>query len=225
MRALVFFLLLANLLFLTWTEGYLGSSANPDAFRVQQQLLADRVTVVARDEPPLESTKLAPTGMATERMDSETCLQLNDLLIADADLLETRVAEKLPAFTAVRTKVAESTSYWVFIPPAANKKEVDAKVATLKKLNVPEFFVVQESGPNNMAISLGLFSRKEAANSRLETLRGQGVKSAKVGERSIKPALASLEIRGSEAQAEALRQVVAEALPESKSHDCKPLAQ
>ena len=225
MRALVFLLLLANLLFLAWAEGYLGSSSNPDAFRVQQQLLADQVKVVARDEPPPETTNPENIGKAVENKEPEICLQLSNLLTAEADLLETRLTEKLPAFTAVRTTVAASTSYWVFIPPVANKQEVDAKVAALKKLGVPEFFVVQESGPNNRAISLGLFSSKEAANSRLEALRGQGVKSAKVGERNVKPASASLEIRGPEAQTEALRQALTDALPEGKPHVCKPPAQ
>ena len=193
MRALVFLLLLVNLLFLAWTEGYLGSSSNPDAFRVQQQLLADQVKVVARDEPPPEMTKLEDVGKAADKKESETCLQLSDLLMVEANQLETRLAEKLSAFTVIRTTVAASTSYWVFIPPVANKQEVDAKIVALKKLGVPEFFVVQESGPNNRAISLGLFSSKEAANSRLEALRSQGVKSAKVGERNVKPASASLE--------------------------------
>ena len=41
MRALVFLLILANLLFFAWTQGYLGNTANPDALRLQQQLLAE----------------------------------------------------------------------------------------------------------------------------------------------------------------------------------------
>ena len=45
------------------------------------------------------------------------------------------------------------------IPPLANKKEADAKAAELKKLQVQEYFVIQENGPNNHAISLGLFPR------------------------------------------------------------------
>ena len=117
-----------------------------------------------------------------------------------------------------------STSYWVYMPPLANKQEVDARVAALKKLGVADFFVVQESGANNRAISLGIFSTKEAANSRLDALRGQGVKSAKVGERNAKPSSVSLELRGPEAQAAALRQALLEALPESKAYGCKSLS-
>ena len=46
MRIAVFLLVLANLLFFVWTRGYLGTPANPDARRAEQQLLADQVLVV-----------------------------------------------------------------------------------------------------------------------------------------------------------------------------------
>jgi hypothetical protein len=124
----------------------------------------------------------------------------------------------------VRTNVAGSASYWVFIPPLASKKDSDTKAAELKKLGVPELFVVQESGPNNRAISLGLFSSKEAATTRLEMLQSMGVKSAKVTERVTKPAAVMLEIRGPETQADALRQAAAELLPEIKPSTCKTVS-
>ena len=54
MRVFVFLLILANLLFLAWTKGYLGSPSNPDALRAQNQLLANQVKVVSRDVPPVD---------------------------------------------------------------------------------------------------------------------------------------------------------------------------
>ncbi len=225
MRAFVFLLILANLLFLAWSQGYFGASSNPDAFRVQQQLLADQVKIVARDDPPAETKRLEPLGKAEENELAETCVQVGDLPKDEADQLEVLLGEKFSALKVVRRDVVASTSYWVYIPPLASKQDVEARVAALKKLGVTDYFVVQESGANIRAISLGLFSTKEAANSRLEALRGQGVKSAKVGERNAKPSSVSFELRGPEAQAEALRQVLLEALPESKAHACKLLSQ
>ena len=222
MRAFVFLLILANLLFLAWSQGYFGVSSNPDAFRVQQQLLADQVKIVARDDPPAETKRLVK---AEKNELAETCVQVGDLPKDEADQLEVLLGEKFSALKVVRRDVVASTSYWVYIPPLASKQDVEARVAALKKLGVTDYFVVQESGANNRAISLGLFSTKEAANSRLEALRGQGVKSAKVGERNAKPSSVSFELRGPEAQAEALRQVLLEALPESKAHACKSLSQ
>jgi hypothetical protein len=56
MRIAVFLLVLANLLFLSGPGATLGTPANPDARRAEQQLLADQVLVVARGEPPRTAT-------------------------------------------------------------------------------------------------------------------------------------------------------------------------
>ncbi len=221
MRVFVFLLILVNLLFLAWTQGYLGPSSNPDAFRMQQQLLADRVKIVARDEPPAVAPKAEPVAKAPEVKPEPVCVMLKDLAVADADLFESLLAEKLTAFKAVRTTNPGSSSYWVAIPPLANKQEVDNKTAELKKLRITEFFVVQESGPNNRAISLGLFSKRDVADDYLEKLRSKGVKSAKVFERNNKAASASLEIRGPGDQVAMLRQSIADHLPVGKPVDCE----
>ena len=179
--------------------------------------------MVSRDVPPPETTKTEAAAAPIENKLAEACVVLSDLPSADADQLGTRLADKFPAFKVVRTSAPANASYWVFIPPLANKKEADAKVSELKKLGIAEFFIVQESGANNRAISLGLFSGREKATAYLETLRGKGVKSAKMSERQASPAV-TLEVRGPEAQGEALRQLLAEAQPEVKLGVCKPQA-
>ena len=223
MRAFVFVLILANLLFWAWSQGYFDVSSNPDAFRVQQQLLADQVRIVARDEPP--KGYASPASKAVVEEVAETCVKMGDLQKDEADQLEILLGEKYSAFKVTRHETAGTSSYWVYMPPLATKQETDGRVAALKKLGVTEFFVVQENGPNNRAISLGLFSTKEAANSHLEALREKGVKSAKVGERNSKPPSVVLELRGPKAQAEALWQTLIEVLPESKPLVCKPAPQ
>lgn len=221
MRGFVFLLILANLLFFAWTQGYLGTASNPDAFRMQQQLLANQVTVVARDVPPPETTKTDAVVKPVENKSTDACIALNDVSTAVADHLETLVTDKFSGFKVTRTNVTANPNYWVYIPPLASKKDVDTKAGELKKLGLTDFFVVQESGPNNRAISLGLYSTKELASAYLETLRGKGVKSAKITERPGKPASALLEIRGPEAQFDALRQAISEAQSEVKPGTCK----
>lgn len=221
MRVFVFLLILANLLFLAWTQGYLGNASNPDAFRIQNQLLADQVKVVSRDEPPEVTSPPTKSNKAEDSNAADTCLLLSDVSIAEIAQIETLLTEKLPAFKSERTAITGGSSYWVNIPPLANQKEVDAKVAELKKLNITEFYVVQEAGPNIRAISLGLYSTQASAKARLDALVKKGVKSAKIVERITKPASASIEIRGPEAQADALRQAIAETMPERKLAVCK----
>jgi hypothetical protein len=61
----------------------------------------------------------------------------------------------------------------------ANKEEVEQENGRIATARHPDFFVVQASGANQLAISLGTYRTEEAANAGLETLRAKGVKSAK----------------------------------------------
>ena len=221
MRIFVFLLILGNLLFFAWTRDYFGLSGEPDAFRAGPQLRADQVRIVSNDEPPPEKNKAEKTTQPEEKAPAEVCVLLNDMPPDAAEQLEKLLAEKLPVFKAARTVTAGSFSYWVHIPPLKNKKEAESKAAELKRLGVNEFFIVQESGPNNLAISLGLFSSQEAAASAMEGLREKGVRSAKVTERSLKPALAQLEIRGPETRSGEMNQLVGQTAPDAKRGGCK----
>lgn len=239
MRALVFFLIFANLLFWAWAQGYLGTPSNPDAQRAQQQLLAERVRIVSRDEPPSdtkvptedvkpvekpvapveakpepEQQPVADAEVKADDKPADACLRLADVVVDDALRLEKSLAEQFADFKTARTALKEaSASYWVHIPPLASKKEADAKAVELKKLQVQEYFVIQENGPNNHAISLGLFSTRDAADNYLDALKSKKVRSARITERNAKPATVSLEVSGPEARIDALRQAISDALP------------
>ncbi len=234
MRVFVFLLVLVNLLFAAWSLGYLGMAESPDAQRVGKQLNAERLVIVARDEPPPlrpdkggRAEKAAPKASVEEdgKGDSgkgvpELCLQVSDVPSEAAQAVVELFSQKLPAFRVQRTTHAANAGFWVFIPPAATKKEADAKAAELKRLGVPEFFVVQE-GAQARAISLGVFSTRDAANARLEQLRGKGVRSAKIGERPAKATSYDLQINGPESSGEGVRRLLGERLPEHTLATCK----
>lgn len=221
MRVFVFLLVLANLLFFAWTRDYLGMSRDSDAFRAGEQLRADQIRIVSNDEPPPEIVRKDKDKAAkVEQPPVEVCVLLNDVPAAEAESFERLLADKLPAFKAVSTALPGSSSYWVHIPPLKSKRDAENKVGELKKLGVKEFFIMQEGGANNLAISLGVFSSEAAAGSLLETLKEKGVRSAKVTERPGKPALAQVEIRGPDTQAEEMRKTVNEALPQVGQGAC-----
>lgn len=218
MRVFVFLLVLANLVFLAWSQGYLGGDDNPDAVRLGQQLAADRLRVVSRDRPPAP----APASVATPEPVKEGCLAWTALSAADADAVDGALAgERFTALRRVRHAVPDGHSWWVFIPPLANKAEADRKAGELKRLGVPEYFVIQDAGPNRFAISLGIFSSEQAAEDRLAALRAKGVRSAKTGPRgSARGELLAVEASGPEALVEAAREAVAAALPAAKTGAC-----
>ena len=221
MRLFVFLLILANLLFFAWTRGYLGVSRDSESYRVAQQLRAEQIRVVSNDQPPPETARPDKPAKPVERPPSEVCVVLSDMPSAESESLENLLGEKLPAFKVVRTTLPGTSSFWVNMPPLKNKRDAENKAAELKRLGVKEFFIVQESGPNNLAISLGLFSTGEAAEAALEALRDKGVRSARVTERPLKPALSHLEIRGPDGQTVEMNQILVEAAPEARRSECK----
>ena len=92
--------------------------------------------------------------------------------------------------------------------------------AELKQMGVTDFFVVQESGANHFAISLGVFSSEGGARDRLDALKGQGVRSAKVGPRSGKGEVVTLQARGDQDAVGAAKSSAAKALPNAQTASC-----
>lgn len=216
MRTLVFLLVAANLAFFAWTQGYFGERESPDAARLGQQLAADRLQILSRDTPP------APREVPQKKAVADRCLAFRGLAAADADAVEVLLGERFAALRRVRHVTPASSSWWVFLPPLANKAEADRKAAELKKLGVPEYFVVQDAGANRFAISLGIFSSEQAARERLDGVRAKGVKSAKLALRGVeRPEQVAVEIGGPEALVESAREALASAQPNAKPAACE----
>lgn len=215
MRAFVFLLVAANLVFFAWANGYFGESTNPDAIRLQQQLAADKLHVLAKEEPP-------PLPKAPERKPpAERCVAWDGLAAADADSIDAALAEQFAALRRERHTLPEVASWWVFIPPQPNKAEAEKKAGELKRLGVPEYYVVQDAGPNRWAISLGIFSSEQASKERLEAVRGKGVKTARQARRGVsRPEQIVVEVTGPEAMTEAAREAVARSWPDAKPTAC-----
>ena len=69
-------------------------------------------------------------------------------------------------------------AWWVRIPPQRNRGEAERRVVELNLLGVSDTFIVQESGPNQNAVSLGLFKTENRARILLGQLRAKGVENA-----------------------------------------------
>jgi hypothetical protein len=92
--------------------------------------------------------------------------------------------------------VEQNHGYWVYIPPMKKRSAVERKIAQLKERGVKDYFVVQEKGKWQNAISLGVFKTKEAAEKYLESLRSKDVRTAKLGERTSKLRFTIFMIKG-----------------------------
>lgn len=250
MKALVFVLVLANALFFAYGSGYFGRPENPDAGRVEQQLNPERIRVVARGEPPAarngakkdtaapdkeavsaekEATPVEKEAVAEKPAPAEppppgpqSCVVWSVLSGAEANRLASLLEEKFSDFKMERRATpVEGAGWWVFIPPLPSRADAEKKAGELKRMGVADYFIIQESGPNRFAISLGVFSNEAGASAQLANLKGKGVKSAKVDQRIGKDAIQAVEARGPASRQGALVAAAKAALPDIAAQKCK----
>ncbi|WP_295006293.1 SPOR domain-containing protein [uncultured Dechloromonas sp.] len=247
MKLLVFLLVLGNLLFYAFTAGYLGHSDNPDAGRVEQQLVPERLRIVSRGEAPAapppakpepaplpeseaarpeaapepDSKAEAPKEAATEKPGAPVCVAWRQLTPAEADKVTAMMGKRFAEFKLSRkATAAEGNGWWVYIPSLPGKAEADKKAGELRDLGISDFFIVQD-GPSRHAISLGIFSSEKGGSDRLAELKAKGVRSAVFGPRPSKETVVALQVRGPAAQKAALIAAVADAVQKTDALACK----
>lgn len=199
MRGFVFLLVLANLLFFAWSQGYFGAPVSNDADRAAQQLNPEKLRVVARgDAPPAPASPPPPTPKA------ETCLRWAGLSVADAVTLAALITQNSPAARIERQETSSHASWWTFMP-LKSRPDAERKAGELKAIGVTDFFIVQDPGPYRWSISLGIYSSEEAASAALEALRAKGVRSAKVGPKGEPAPVVELNVHAPSGEVAALR--------------------
>lgn len=180
MRLFFLLLLLANLVFVALVQ--LGPVKGGDAQLAQQQIHPEKIKLVPLEQAAARAEKVAPklaSGMGA-------CLEWgsfagNEMTRASAALAKLELGDRLSQRT-----IEELPGFWVYIPPLKSKQEADRKISELKALGITDYFLVQDNSKWRNAISLGIFKTQEAASGRLQALKGQGVRSALVGERTQK---------------------------------------
>ena len=222
MKALVFLLVLVNLLFYAFSAGYFGRPENPDAGRLEQQVQAERMRIVSRGEAPAKSAAVvdeAKRDSPSPKSDA-ICLHWEHLNKTDADRLQALLTDKFAEFNVQRrAEATEGGGWWVSIPPLPGKAEADKKAGELRRLGITDYFVLQE-GPNRFAISLGIFSSEKGAQERLAELTAIGVRSARLTPRPGKDAAFALQASGPQEAQTALLDAVGKPQPKVDAQGC-----
>ena len=185
MKWLFWLLLLANLIFFSFIQwGELLTDENKN-LKHQPLLNAEKIKLL--DAPnvapatPLPSSAVLATSQ-DQRAFTDVCLEWGefsgtDSARATAALTTLQLADKL-----AQRQTEYAIGYWVYMPPAHTRVEMDKNIAELKAHNVKDYFTVQETGPWKNAISLGVFKTEKAARKTFDSLRAKGVKTAMMGE-------------------------------------------
>jgi len=213
-RTSFFLLLLANLLLFAYGQGYFGRDAGLEPERLTQQVEPEKVRVLA-------------SGIAAEVVrkkltapPDEACRAFGDFDREQATRITAMLRGKHAELRFIERVLGEPAAHWVFLPPFANKKAAEERVAKLKKSGMTEMFVMTEDGANLHAISLGVFKSEQAARDYLKTLKKKGVSDARIAPRQSAESRVLLEVRGPVAVLAGLQQTMGSEVPNARSAEC-----
>lgn len=173
MRVAFIVLMMLNLAFAAYA--WLLRGADDPAARIARlQVSPEAIRVVPQ---PGGARAEAPADAAV------VCLEWSAFTGAEVARADAALAAlNLPGL-AVQRVAADVPGYWVYVPPLKSKTEIDKRLAALKTRGLQDVHVVQDSGPRNNAVSLGLFRTEEAARVRLEAVKAAGIADATVERR------------------------------------------
>jgi len=182
---LLLLLILANLLFFVWAQGFLGTvDEGREPQRLGGQIVPER----------LQATVIDPTPVAANSP-AEFCRLVTGL--APNVVQRLLVQLELPGLRfAIPANASPSKAYWVYVPPLPYRLAAEKKLAELNKLGVVNASVILEEGVDKHAITLGFFDAEQLANEYLQELGKRGVKSARMQVRENPRDKTRLEVRG-----------------------------
>lgn len=187
MKKVFWLLVLFNLgLFAVAQSGLLKDGK---AVVAQPELKADKVRLLGQQAPEEKLAQpVSAPAVADAQPDSAAavCMEWSDFSGADLKRASEALAPLALGGKLAQRPIEYNIGYWVYIPPLKDKAAINGKIAQLKSRGIEEYFVVQEAGEFQHAISLGVFKSEDAAKSFLESLAAKDVRSAKIGERASK---------------------------------------
>lgn len=243
MRVVVFILLLCNLLFFAFSQGYLGQAENPDAQRLKQQISPEKIRIVppavvasstsSLPSPLPTAASIAPPNavkapnMATNAVATSTppapsvalaCWSWPSLHEKEFEAFQLRLGKQFPELKLSAIPAPPTGAWWVYLPPLSDRKSADEKLREIQKLNIGEALVMTQ-GNFVHAISFGLFSSEEAANKRAKELLGKGIKDVQVLTRRKEGAY-RVDVQGSDSQLEAAKKFSRNTFGELSNQAC-----
>ncbi|RJX33513.1 MAG: SPOR domain-containing protein [Oxalobacter sp.] len=210
MLKLIFWsLLLVNAALFAFRLGYLDSLmvSKTESERLAKQLNVDKLKIVKKEPagqtpsptsvtPPLAATSAplasappvapaAPPKVQARPPKLIPCTEVGEFVLEEAKKIEPRLLKLVPGERFSKRTRQEVVTYMVHIPPQSGKAAAEKKAGELKALGVKNFFIIQDNSTMRWGISLGVFKSEAAAKRHLESLKKQGVRSARVGPRSV----------------------------------------
>ncbi|WP_011296294.1 SPOR domain-containing protein [Cupriavidus necator] len=194
-------LLLANVVLLAAVLGVFGpdplsgwSGTPREPARLRQQVRTERMELQpaqpnrpasgavpepqARGAGPAGKVLAAATKRVAVAASEDQCVEIGGF---SAQAVR-RAAEDLSggSWQVEQFERREQVRWWIHLPAQPTRENLERKLAELRRRNVTDYSVVTSGSAEaeSFTVSLGLFRERERAEHYMETLRGQGVRTA-----------------------------------------------
>lgn len=176
LRVLVGLLLLANLLFLGWSQGWfdavgLRSTGEREPERLQRQVRPEVVRVL----PPGAASAASVGAAAT------ACIEAGPFAEAEFEAARSAAQAALPPGSVAVVKVDQPGTWIVYMGRYVTREAQTRREDELKRRQLP-YELIRDSSTLSPGLSLGRFDTPAAATGALEQFAQQGVRTARVVE-------------------------------------------
>lgn len=191
LRFFFYLFLVANAALIALNMGVLNnlSTAKSGGQRAQPELHAEQLQLISADAAhaiiEADAAKKVADQKAEEANKLIACLEVSPFQQSELAAFEAKLKTLALGDRQIRNNLIDIASHIVFIPSLGSKDGADKKAAELKRLGITDFFIVQDQSNLKWGISLGVFRTEEAAKAHLADLNAKGVKSAKIGLRTV----------------------------------------
>lgn len=210
-------LLLANAGLLAYQQGYFATllPSGHEPARMSNQLNADKVRLVPPPAP-------APAPAAVKQEEVVACAEIGNFNPEEAKRFTAQLVALSLGERLSQRPVQEVASHMVYIPPLADKDAAEKKAGELRRMGINEFYIIQDNSDLRWSISLGVFKLEEAARAHLTNLSQKGVRSARIGQRSVASNAVVFQVRELDTTAKSALQKISADFPKQELRNCEP---
>jgi len=122
--------------------------------------------------PPAAVAVAEPPAAVVPR----ACVRFVELTDAQAEALTELATSRPEPLQLAASAELRPSSWWVHVPPLEDRGAAERKVAEIRSHGVSDLFILQEEGPFQWAVSLGLFKTEASAKLHLSRLEAKGVR-------------------------------------------------
>ncbi len=214
-------LLVLNAFLLAFNLGYLGhwSLDTHEPERLKKQHHADQLKLLTAAEA------VSPSEPASEKKPEViACLEVGNFQQSDIPRIEEKLKSLAMGDRQSRINVVDVATHMVFIPSQGSKEGADKKAGELRRLGINDFYIVQDQSNLRWGISLGVFKTEEAAKLHLNNLSNKGVRSARIGPRTVSTNKFAFQFRAMSAEEKSKYDLIKAEFPAQENRNCQTTA-